>query len=352
MAHATRPRTFDPHRSHDLLRWLAGSIGARSIEIGSAALLSGGAIGENWRLDVTVEGGPHDGGHTWVLRTDAASRMALSHDRVHEFRCLQAAHAAGVPVPEPIACHPDRALVGAPFMIVGYLAGSAQARKIVRDPALPRFGPRLAEALGGALARLHSVRPPVDRLGFLEVPTVPPARARIALLRRLLDKVSEPRPALEYVLRWLDRNSPQTIDPVLVHGDFRTGNYMVDAGRLTGILDWEFTHWGDRHEDIGYFCARCWRFGNDALEAGGIARREELLRGYEATAPGTIDRSLLAYWEVMAAAAWAATALMQGERHLTGGERSLELLLTGMMAPEMELECLDGIEAMEGARRT
>lgn len=137
---------------------------------------------------------------------------------------------------------------------------------------------------------------------------------------------------------------------MLVHGDFRTGNYMVDGGRLTAILDWEFTHWGDRHEDIGYFCARCWRFGNDSLEAGGIAPREALLAGYETVAPGKIYRAALPYWEIMAAATWAATALMQGERHLTGGERSLELLLTGMMAPEMEYECLTGIEAIERRR--
>eukprot|EP01035_Chromulina_nebulosa_P049233 gene49233-66860_t len=36
---------------------------------------------------------------------------------------------------------------------------------------------------------------------------------------------------------------------------------MVNATGLTGILDWEFAAWGDPHEDIGWLCARCWRFG-------------------------------------------------------------------------------------------
>jgi aminoglycoside phosphotransferase (APT) family kinase protein len=168
-------------------------------------------------------------------------------------------------------------------------------------------------------------------------------------MRANLDRCSEKRPALEFVLGWLLERAPQPAGPpVLVHGDFRTGNYMVDKGRLTGILDWEFAHWGDRHEDLGWFCARCWRFGNDALEAGGIASRQALFDGYDAVSDSPVDRAAMPYWEVLAAARWAVVALLQGERHITGGETSLELLLTGMMAPEMEYDALLGIEAIEG----
>ena len=52
-------------------------------------------------------------------------------------------------------------------------------------------------------------------------------------------------------------------------------------------------------------------------------------------------------WEILAAARWAVVALLQGERHITGGEPSIELLLTGLMAPEMEHEALQGIQALE-----
>src|SRR5690606_3952518 len=99
---------------------------------------------------------------------------------------------------------------------------------------------------------------------------------------------------------------------VLCHGDYRTGNYLVDAGSLTGILDWEFAHWGDRHEDIGWFCARCWRFGADEREAGGIASRADFYNGYNEVADRPVEESRIPYWEVMAAARWAAIALLQG----------------------------------------
>jgi aminoglycoside phosphotransferase (APT) family kinase protein len=147
---------------------------------------------------------------------------------------------------------------------------------------------------------------------------------------------------------WLEKNAPPKGEVVLCHGDFRTGNYMAQGARLTGILDWEFCHWGDAHLDIGWFCAPCWRFGAEAREAGGIGSREAFYRGYNARAQTPLDAGQVPYWEILAAARWAVVALLQGERHITGGEPSLELLLTGLMAPEMEYDALKGIQALEG----
>jgi aminoglycoside phosphotransferase (APT) family kinase protein len=153
-----------------------------------------------------------------------------------------------------------------------------------------------------------------------------------------------PRPALEWALRWAERNAPESPDVVLTHQDFRTGNYMVDAGGLTGILDWEFAAWGDPMCDVGWFCARCWRFGRDDLEAGGIAGRPPFYRGYVAESGRAIEGSSVYYWEVMAHVRWAVIALLQAARHLTGEQRSLELALTGRLVPELEWGALQMIE--------
>ena len=106
---------------------------------------------------------------------------------------------------------------------------------------------------GRELARIHSVKPAGRTLSFLPVPVVNPSRREVATMRKALDGASEARPALEYILSWLDANAPEPRSVSLVHGDFRTGNYMVDSGRLTAVLDWEFALSGTPLIDVGHF---------------------------------------------------------------------------------------------------
>ncbi len=351
MGLADRARTLDPGDLGTLEAWLAAELGAARVALGPVELLAGGAIGENWRLGAEVEGGPRAGEHDWVLRTDAPSGVSLSHEKHQEFACIAAAYEAGVAVPEPVAQSDDHAVIGAPFMITGFASGIAQGRRIVRDPDIAAFGEALTERLGAELARIHSIRPPRADLAFLGEPPKHPALAQIETMRRHLDDhLAEAHPALEYVLAWLAANAPASDLIVLCHSDYRTGNYMVEKGALTAILDWEFSHWGDPHEDVGWFCARCWRFGADEREAGGIGSRQAFYRGYDGVSDSPIDPAIVPYWEIMAAARWAVVALLQGERHSSGREESLELLLTGMMASEMEYDALCDIDALEAAK--
>jgi aminoglycoside phosphotransferase (APT) family kinase protein len=333
-----------------LAGWLASAVGANAVRIVRAERLAGGAVQENWGIDVEIDGGPRAGTHAWVLRSDAAARISVSLDRAAEFAVLQVAHAAGVAVAEPVARCADAAVIGRPFLVQHRVQGSAQARKLVRDPQLPTYGEALAERLGEELARIHSIEPPQAALSALPIPMLAPARVEVAKFRAALDNASEPRPALEYVLAWLDRNAPAARRVTLVHGDFRTGNYMVDGGKLSAVLDWEFAHWGDPDEDIGWLMARCWRFGNDGNEAGGIGARAAFNRSYQRIAGHPVDDARVAYWEIMAAAKWATIAVLQGDRFRKDGEPSIELALTGLMPPEMELDALDGIMAIEAAK--
>jgi aminoglycoside phosphotransferase (APT) family kinase protein len=44
--------------------------------------------------------------------------------------------------------------------------------------------------------------------------------------------------------------------PVLVHGDIGPGNFMIDEGHVTAMLDWEMAHVGDPHEDLAWMWMR------------------------------------------------------------------------------------------------
>lgn len=320
--------------------WLAEAFAAKACRIERFAKLGGGAIQENWALDVAIEEGPRAGALALVLRTDAPSGVAQSHSRAHEFTLLKAAHAAGVTVPEPLALCAGSGVIGKPFYVMRRAEGTAAGHILTRDDKWLGDRRALVDRLGEELARIHSIRPPREDLSFLPMPTRPPAEAAIADYRAVLDSYDQPRPALEWGLAWLAANPPPARELVLCHRDYRTGNYMADAKGLTAILDWEFAGWGDAHEDIAWFCAKCWRFGTNAREAGGMADRDSFYRGYERAAGRAIDRDAVYYWEAMAHARWATIALIQGWRHVSGAEPSLDLALTGRRVAELEYELL------------
>lgn len=318
---------------------------ARQASVVSLELLSGGAIQQNWRLRLQLEGGPHAGAQDYVVRTDAPSSVAASRTRAQEHALLRVAFDARVTVPQPLWLCEDRAVIGRPFFVMRWVEGTAAGHLLVKDARLGGPRPQLAERLGRELARIHAIRPPQADLAFLGEPGVAPALEGVARLRAHLDRLATPRPALEWGLHWLEQHAPAPREVVLCHRDFRTGNYMVDAEGLTAILDWEFADWSDPLEDIGWFCARCWRFGAQAAEAGGIGARADFYRGYESAAGRRIDTAAVRWWEVMAHARWAVIALQQAERHVRGEERSLLLALTGHIVPELEHEILMQTEA-------
>ena len=317
-----------------LAEWAGGPVAVTRFE-----KLGGGAIQENWLLDVAIGEGERKGRHELVLRRDAPSAVAASHGRAREFQILKVAHEAGVTVPAPILVCEDAGVLGGPFFVMQRLMGEAAGHRLTKRPV----DEALVRSLGRELAKIHSLTPdtPSGRmLAFLPKPKGAVATARIAQYRQWLDALGDPRPALEWALRRLELSAPGKTEVVLCHRDFRTGNYMADGGVLTGILDWEFAGWGEREEDIGWFCARCWRFAARDREAGGIASRRPFYDAYAESSGHAIDAARVAWWETMAHVRWAVIACQQAARYLKQGEQSLELALTAHVVPELELEAL------------
>lgn len=322
---------MDEARRAALSAWLPNGI---SIE--AMSLMSGGAIQQNWKMDVLDHGTPQ----AWVLRTDSAATLSHSRPRAEEFALLRVAFTAGVTVPEPLLLCSDLSVIGTAFFIMRRVEGVAAAHRLVRSETLGGGRVALVEALGRELAKIHSIRPPNGDLGFLKPhPPIAPGLRFVGEMRAHLDGGRTPQPILEWGLRHMERYAPASGEIVLCHNDFRTGNYMVGDHGITGVLDWEFAGWGDPHEDLGWLCARCWRFGS-AHEVGGIGPREALYAAYSEASGRTVDDASVRYWELAATIRWAVIALSQAERHISGTEPSLELALTGHIVPELELDIM------------
>ncbi|RYE50418.1 MAG: phosphotransferase family protein [Hyphomicrobiales bacterium] len=108
-------------------------------------------------------------------------------------------------------------------------------------------------------------------------------------------------PIISYVREWLTRNRPITARPVMLHTDYRTGNFLFDepSGIITAILDWEMAHIGDFHEEVAQFLQP-----TTAVMDGGVWRandmfeRQEFLDAYAAASGRSIDAATLHYYEL------------------------------------------------------
>ncbi|MBP6020012.1 MAG: phosphotransferase family protein [Burkholderiaceae bacterium] len=328
-------------------QFIGGQTGASKVDVLDFSRLTGGAIQDNYALTVLQHDGHNPGRKELVVRSDAPSQISASLSRPQEFHVLNVAYEAGVTVPQPLWLCTDTSLIGAAFCIMSRVQGSASPRQLVRGGLTDGQAQALTHQLGTELARLHRVTPPRAELAFLHLPLINPALDRVQQYRNALASIPEPHPALEWSLNWLQDHAPESDPIVLCHCDFRTGNYMAQNGQLTAVLDWEFATWSDPYEDLGWLCAKSWRFGANDREVGGVGHKQDLFKGYASQSGKSVDTNKVLYWEVMAMTRWAIIALQQAQRHLSGEQSSLELALTGRMLPEIEFDLLNQIHALE-----
>jgi aminoglycoside phosphotransferase (APT) family kinase protein len=290
--------------------WLGTRLGAATLTLDAATLLPGGAIQHNWRLDVTADGAAR----TLVLRAGPDIPLPESIGKAREFDLLRRAWLAGVPVAEPLLCADGDPAFDRDFLVSAFVAGDAERGGLW---ASPDSRPVVAD-LGAALAAVHRVAPPDG--------VVPERPAdRVATLAGWALSIADVPEGVRSGLGWLRAHAPATGAAALVHRDFRTGNFLVYRGRLAAVLDWEFAGWGDPQEDIGWFCARCWRGPDAAREAGGLGGRAAFYEAYARAGGVPIDDSRVRFWEVFAHVRWALIAMQQGERARAGAWPAGEL---------------------------
>lgn len=309
--------------------------------------LGGGACQDLYRIELVVSAGPLAGERKMVLRSDAVSSLLGSLNRKDEAAVIEAAISRGVKTPAIhwVAQGVVRDNAWAYFM--DWCEGTAIGRQVVKGAGDPAIGRALGALLAQELARIHSITaithpklfPGRDRLERTD-----PISAALNELRSTVERLPTPRPALETVLAWLDRNRPEAREVTLVHGDFRTGNFLCDPTGLRGVLDWEFAHFGSPAEDLAWISVRDWRFYVLDKPIGGFCDRASFYRAYREASGRNISLEALHWWEVFGNARWAAGAVQQGERYKTGEKRDLELIAIARRAAEMEWEALRLIE--------
>jgi aminoglycoside phosphotransferase (APT) family kinase protein len=289
--------------------------------------LSGGASRITSSFDLEAD----DGSIRQLILQEERGHGLVPGSRVPiEAMLLRAADDLGVPVPHVVVAGAEGGLDPG-WLVVERIDGETIPRKLLRDPQWAAARNALTAQCGSALAAIHRIDPD-------SIPGMP-RRDPLGDPLRFLDGLGEVRPCLELGVRWLNVNRPASNGQVTVHGDFRMGNLLVGPRGLCAVLDWELAHAGDPVEDIGWLCARSWRFGGPG-RVGGFGDLPGLLDAYTSAGGEAIDAGRVQWWEVYAAVKWAVICALQAGTHLGGSTRSVELAAIGRRVCESEWDLL------------
>lgn len=314
---------------------LARRIAPRTAAVDRVERLSGGANNETWSFDAATPDGPVP----LILRRKAGGDVSeagplASLEPENEAALLSAVAPAGVPVPGVRAVLGPEDGLGRGF-VMDRVPGETRPKRLLTDPAFAAARAAMVGQCGRALAALHAA--PLDALPPLRVAS---AAEELALWEARWRRHGESRPVFELALRWLREHVPEApARAAPVHGDFRTGNLLVDGTGLRAVLDWELAHAGDPMEDLGWLCVASWRFGALDAEAGGFGTRDALLDAYRA-AGGEADADRVRYWEVFGTFRWGTMCVGMAETWRSGRDRSVERVAVGRRASETELDLL------------
>ncbi|WP_243841363.1 phosphotransferase family protein [Mycobacterium sp. DL592] len=300
-------------------------------EVANLRALTGGASRTTWAFEALTGSARR----ALILRTGPPDDV---HAGMELEAAVQAAAAeTGAPVPTIIAASNSAAALGNPFLICDEIAGETIVRRIQR--ILDDDGrASLLRQCAAALAAIHRAR--IDAPDLAE-------QEQLGEWHQRLDEMGDTTATFEWAFRWLAANRPPRSASVLVHGDFRMGNLIVDGSNLAAVLDWELVHIGEIYEDLAWFCIRAWRFGAPASRAaGGLGSIDEFVSAYQQAGGAPIDREALRWWLVLATLRWGVICRFQAERHLSGQSRSVELAAIGRRVCETEWDVLDLLEGV------
>lgn len=249
---------------------------------------------------------------------------------------LQVCARHGVPVPEPVFALTPEDRLGRGY-VVGFVAGETLPKRLLTAPEFAPARVVFTRQAGETLARLHAI----DSAEVPMLNDVPDSIDALGAQRAAYEIYGEPHPVLEYAFRWLERHQPPAAPKVFIHGDFRTGNMLVDPNKgLMALLDWECSRLSAPEDELGWYCSRCWRFGFNEREAGGFDTRDAMIAAYEAAGGRRIDREALRWWEIFAHLRWALYNIMQVWGHVKCGRRAPAFALFGRNTAYIEYDLL------------
>ncbi|MEI7647913.1 MAG: phosphotransferase family protein, partial [Actinomycetes bacterium] len=167
--------------------------------------------------------------------------------------------------------------------------------------------PGLSANFVDILATIHRYEPDPAAFPAFDVPKVGTNEGTLRTVNWWARVWEEDRmedvPLMAMAENWLRANAPPLDRISIVHGDYRSGNFLFDESqaKITAILDWELSYLGDRHADLAW--AMFDSFATDGEKGerlmSGLLPKDEFIARYEATSGFSIDPKRLAYFGIL-----------------------------------------------------
>ena len=273
-----------------------------------------------------------------VRRTLSKEESVMAIPKTLEAKIQKIVKANDAPVPEILIEFSEGDEIGEGYVMEA-IAGETIPRKILRDDSFKKVREKLPYEIGKSLAKIHQTK--LDQLQNLEQTSFLDSLQKLNLVYL---SFKQPQPVFDLAFKWLEAQKLEDYGEVLVHGDFRFGNFIISEENLESIIDWELAHIGNPMEDLGWLCVRSWRFGNVTKRVGGLGDIEELIAGYEANSEIKIDETQLDIWQLYGSLRWGVICMMQTFAHLNGFVNSVEKAAIGRRVSETEFDLMNMIK--------
>ena len=273
-----------------------------------------------------------------VRRTLSQEKSVMAIPKILEAKIQKVVKKNGAPVPAIIFEFSEGEEIGEGYVMEA-IPGETIPRKILRDEKFSTAREKLPFEIGKSLAKIHQTQ--LDDLKALDQVTFSDSLEK---LFQVYLSFNQPQPVFDLAFKWLEAQKLTEYGDVLVHGDFRFGNFIISEENLESIIDWELAHIGNPMEDLGWLCVRSWRFGNVEKRVGGLGDIKDLIAGYESNSDIKIDESQLDIWQLYGSLRWGVICMMQTFAHLSGMVNSVEKAAIGRRVSETEFDLMNMIK--------
>ena len=245
-----------------------------------------------------------------VLRSKPFGQLLRGAHRIdREFKVMSAIYNTKIPVPQMIGYCEYQNIFGTEFYIMEFIDGIQE-----KNPILPNFNTDEKQIIYNDklkilinLSKLNLKKIKLDNysrsINYLE-------RQITLWINQYRSSETKKISSMEYLIDKLLKHVPKIFEKlpaILIHGDFRQDNMIIEKNKIAALLDWELSTLAPPFIDLSYWCVmlrfkKNWPisglgFNESRNNFDGIPSEKELLETYS----NELGYDILKHWNYLLA---------------------------------------------------